>query len=652
MLTKLKLTALTALSCLLFSPSAQASLENNLEHIPSGADAVLNFSTSKADWNYFLQRKSFANGLRSLAKELSPEIYRELGAVLEQDLAEDLGSHLSVAFWGLGGSEMGFVLVQDLMERDGAERLIQTIKDRAEKDDSRSIYRQNYANVTLYTLENENGSFTLALDNYTLLIGSEGAVMEALDVARGRRAAMKNNSRYQAVQQELHEQKAFAYLNPQSLPNFMYLAAENAATRADLVEMREAGRELEASMAGYDALGFGLDMTPNGFVFKSVSKVNMAGLKGQEHQLMKDFLRLWSVPGKPLREVLRVSPRRPLLFSAFDGLDLMERSMRVYAPQDRESRQFLNQMNQSFTRLTHVSAQEWMAHSNGKGGVAVFYPEMSPRFEAPPHVVLFFGAKNNAAFEQMLFNKFSIDLNALESLMPTPKVASRDPRIKITRKKSPPMPPLRFNPTAVEYYSDLPLYMLEDNQITEQMRQSMALEPAVTRVGNLWIFGSSLEALKASLDFSKGFDSSLLGNRYFNRLKTVHGLEDKANLFFMDTTSLTKALNATLREDPNFMLIKPSLEAVRGIVAGGHYKNNIATGILALDIDMDRVDFELLGELLQRAASQRNPGLQGESGDVLDDQNYQEDYGDYDSDTGNLDEAEMDLDRELAELEG
>ncbi|PKL74905.1 MAG: hypothetical protein CVV27_18130 [Candidatus Melainabacteria bacterium HGW-Melainabacteria-1] len=44
--------------------------------------------------------------------------------------------------------------------------------------------------------------------------------------------------------------------------------------------------------------------------------------------------------------------------------------------------------------------------------------------------------------------------------------------------------------------------------------------------------------------------------------------------------------------------LKPTLNAFKSILAGGRYQGNVAEFVMAIDIDMDKVNFELLGKVL------------------------------------------------------
>ncbi|MEZ0368652.1 MAG: hypothetical protein ACAI44_06115, partial [Candidatus Sericytochromatia bacterium] len=82
-----------------------------------------------------------------------------------------------------------------------------------------------------------------------------------------------------------------------------------------------------------------------------------------------------------------------------------------------------------------------------------------------------------------------------------------------------------------------------------------------------------------------------------------YGLQSNGGLVFIELSSAVKLAELLGGGDDSIKQLKPTLLAFKSILAGGRYRGNVAEGTLVVDIDMDKVNFELLGKFLGSSRS-------------------------------------------------
>lgn len=592
---KLSLAVCAAGLCLGAGP-ARADLASNLKHTPAQVDSFVSLSTSYEDWRYFLTRKPFAGMFAQLRKDIAPDLEKQLGMSFERDLAPMLGTHLNVAVYdeALKSQELlPFLLVFDLKDTAGFPKLIARLKDVDAKDASKQLLISEHQGVTVYgfsSSKRSEGVPYMALSGHTLLIGSKTLVTKAIDAGQGRQAAALSDGALKVAYDSLGKQKLWAYLNPASMPQFLSLAGAAKLSPAERAELEASRKDMVEALSLYDSLGFGLDLNPKGLVLKSVVRLKTQGVAPEKQALMKNYLKLWSDPKAPLKRVLQGSPSKPLFFASINGLQLMQQSMKVFGPKDAEGAKLMQALAEGFKETTQLDYEkDVQPFSDGRGGVSVFYPEDMKVFDRPPQMVFFLGVKNAAGFQQRLSGKLKLNLAGFG-----PKGDGKQPAAPEY---------VTFPAKSNANYQGYALYIAEENATVTKLRQSMFMQPAYAQVGDLWLLASSPDSLRAGIDHLSGKRASLLGNAYFNQLKDRFGMQVNGGLMYMDLSSLIKLAEFLGGEDEEIKALKPTLNAFKSILAGGRTQGNVAEGVMVVDIDMDSVNFELLGQVLKSHAS-------------------------------------------------
>jgi hypothetical protein len=267
----------------------------------------------------------------------------------------------------------------------------------------------------------------------------------------------------------------------------------------------------------------------------------------------------------------------------FNGLQLMDQSIRLFNPAlDEESQQLWDGMGKGFTDLTGLDfQQDLLKYSDGRGALAVFYPESAKIFDRPPHVVTYLGIKDSDNFQKILQQKLRLNL---KGVMPVNKPAVSSE-------------PVRFSSQPATTYQGSAIYLATPSETVKRLQQSMYVQPAYSRVGDVWLFASNLNAIKSGIDQLKGKQSNLLSNPNFRQLTQRFNLQLNGGVFYMDLSAAMKLVEFLGGADPEVKQLKPTLNAFKSVLAGGRYVDNVAEGLMVVDIDMDKVDFELLAKV-------------------------------------------------------
>lgn len=583
--------ALLASSTLLVAHPALADLNSNLKHTPTQADTLFSLSTDYKDWEYFLTRKPFAEMFADFKADIAPDLEQELGVSFEQDLLPMLGSHLTVAIYQkemVNNKDFPLLMAFDLKDPSGYSKIIAKLKETASKDTEKKLREESYNGVTLYGFEGKNkanGVPYLALSGNTLLFGAHNLIKKGIDSAKSNQGSMLADSAFGVSKGALEKEKFWVYVNPQSLGKLMAMAPVKAGS-AEAKEMQEAQKSVREALELYDSLGLSLDLNRNGLVLKSVVRVKNQGLPAAKQAYANDFVKLWNTAATPLRSYVQSSPARPLLFFGLDGLQLMERSFKLF-PQDKDTQMMMAMAEKGFQQFTGLNfKKDLLPYSDGRASLAVFYPDDTEVFDRPPHVLLMMGSNNNAAILKNLNQKLKFDLSALEDEGPKgPKTPKESLQIQFPKK-------------ANLVYQGVPMYVALENDLIKEFKQSIFVQPGFANIGNQWLFASNPEALKAGIDLVKGKRNNLTSNYAYNQVRERYGIEEKGGLMYMDLRSLIKMGEFLTGGDEEVGAFKPTLEAFRSVMMGGKYNKNVAEGVFVLDVNMDKVDFELLGAFL------------------------------------------------------
>lgn len=586
---RLTLTLLTSLSLLTLPlAAAQAALQDNLSHTPAQANSFFSLSTDYKDWQYFVEREPFKTMLGQFQAEIAPDIARELGIDLQQELLPMLGSHMTVALYDSDPAELLPALIAlDLAEIDSYAKLVARLQQTAAESGSKRLLQSSYRGVTLYGFagRREQGIPYMALSGQTLLFGSQPLIKKALDVKAQAATGILKQSGFDEAHAALRQQKFWLYAQPEKLSEALSQAPLEAASAQ---ELRQAEAEMQQALAIYDSLGLGLDLSRNGLVIKSFLRLKDKGLPAAQQSYVNETLKIWRAAQNRLQQTLEASPRRPLIFASMDGVQLLSQGIKLFS--NAQDRKVMQQAGGLFKRFTNLDFdKDLLAYSDGRGGLFSFYPEDTVYFDRLPQTVLMLGVKDNAAFQKNLLSKLRIDLGAFAA----------DARSARAAKEQ-----ILFSAKPSQIYQGHALYIAQDGPTLKGLKQSLFIEPAFAHVDKLWLFASSPEALKQAIDLLKGRSQSLAGNAYFDRLRTVHGIEKRTGLMFMDLHQLGKMASFIAGEDEEVELLKPSLSAFHAIMAGGKYSGRSAEGIFVLDVNMDKIDFEMLGRLFEDAGGE------------------------------------------------
>ncbi len=587
------------LASLLLGSPAHADLESNLKHTPQRAALVINVNTDYQEWKYFLTRAPFAAGFQEIQAEISKDFQKNMGIDFETEILPMLGTHLTLGFYDekvSADNPFPLLMSFDIKETSGYSVLIQRLQKSAQTNAAKTLLTENYRNLTLYGLRSakETNPPYFTLSGQTLLFGSKTLIKQALDAAANPATAITSLTSFKTTHQALSKQKLWLYLKPEFAEAFMKSGSMDSFkvnNKALPAKKRvQASKSMKVALEVYESLGFGVDINANGLVIKGLANYKDKGLSANKQAYIQDLFKLWKTAGDPLRPFLQGAPARPLFFASLDGVKLYERAFDLFGSTDADSKQVFSAIEQGFQKFTGLNfKQDLLQHSDGSGAIAVFYPEGTEVFDRPPQMVIFMGSQNNAAILKNLTQKLKIDLSAMAADKRSAKVAKE--MIEFPAK-----------PSAT--YQNVPLFIAKNNATAKGLQQSLFVQPSYANLGKIWLFASNPEALKSGIDHLQGKKKNLLGNRYFNQMKSMYGIEEKGSLLFMDLSQMLNMAEFLAGGDDELRALRPTLSAFRSIIAGGKQYGNTLEGTMILDVNMDKVDFELLSEFFDKTAEQ------------------------------------------------
>lgn len=588
MLKHLKTTALATLASItLLTLPAWASLEDNLKHTPAGADGFVAIKTDRSEWDYFLKRKPFSTMGEELMKDVATGIKEGLGLDFEKDLLPMLGTHISVAVYEAElkkGEDLPVLIALDLRDTANFPKVIAALKTMSESERDRVLLEEKYKDISLYgfaTKEKQAGSPYLALSQNTLLIGSKALISKAIDTAASGTSLM-GDTRFKPVYKSLNTEKLWLYFNSQNIDKLMALIPETE----ELEEINLS--DVTDSLKAYDSMGFGMDLNARGLRFKSFVKIGSGAPKSAMDSYVRKMEQAIRKPAQPLSGVLNAAPGRPLLFAAMQGTHLLSEGINLAANNDKDMKALFNEILGGMRRFSGLDFnKDLVGMSDGRAGLAVFYPDSKKTFDQPPYALIYMGIKDNPKFLSTLTSKLKLDLSALE-----------EENAEGGKKKKGPDDYITFPAKPQATYQGSPIYMANLNNPVKALKQELNIQPGFTYVGNMWLFGSNIESLKAGIDYIKGKQENLNANRYFSGLRSTYGLQDDAGMMFIDLTKAVSILNFFMGDDDEVKQLQPTLSALKAIASGGSYNTDGAEGVFVIDIDMDKVDFELIGKFL------------------------------------------------------
>ncbi|PIQ28661.1 hypothetical protein COW36_12185 [bacterium (Candidatus Blackallbacteria) CG17_big_fil_post_rev_8_21_14_2_50_48_46] len=594
---KSKLLSLSLLSSLaavsLWITPAWASLEDNLRYTPPGADAFMAISTDKNDWSYFLGRKPFSTMVEDGMKDILPALGQGLGLDAEKDLVPLFGSHVSAAVYEknvTAKEALPALIAVDIADQKLFPGVVAKLKDKATADKDKLLQEFDYQGHTFYGFaKKEEGAkeakaeVFMTLSGNTLLFGSRSLLEQAIQAAASGKS-LGTDSQFAGTLKSMEKEKFWVYFNPRNLKKFANLIPESSEK-----ESQEVIQELEKSFNLYNSFAMGLDINKRGLRLKSFVTFRQDGPDTPQRKYLRQAEQAIRNPMAPLRTVLKAAPERPLLFGASQGFHLLPMGLKSFLADQAEARQMIDEIvYKGFRSLTHLDLdKDILSHSDGRVGLAMFYPETVKTVAQPPHTVIYLGVKNNDAFLKTLTQKLILDFDALETGAEKKGKQKKKQALNITFPKTP-----------QAHYRGAPLYMANMTPAAQGLKNEMGIQAGYTRVGNLWFFGSNMDALKSAIDYAHAQDSSLDDNGYFRALREKYALQEDAGMFFVDLGKIVSLVKLFMGEDEEVQTLLPTLQAMKSMMAGGSYKDGGAEGVFLIDVDMDQVDFELLGKML------------------------------------------------------
>lgn len=585
---------------LLLNLPAWATLEDNLKHMPQGADGVFSVDTTPASWSYFLQKKPFSDIQKSsFWKEMKDDLAKELGIDMDKDLLPMLGTHVSLGIYTDGAAkdeEFPILIAIDTKANAKVSMIFDALKKKAAADKgSKELVETDHKGVKVYALGRPKTSVSdkphLALSKNTLLMGSQRLVMKAVETAQGTQSMMAD-AKFPMVYQAFQKDKMWGYVRPSSLPKMLTKIMDDSDAKeiASITDMFK-------SFSMFDGMGFGVGLDQNGLSFRSVTQFKKSGL---EPKLQSYVNQIMMKPANSLGDLANHAPGRPLFFVSMQGLHLLASdAMSMFMPDNKE----LQEMTQMVTGMAQKALgmnfkTDMLPHLDGRAGLAVFYPDNIKVFDRVPNVVMYLGVKDNARFQAMLQSKLKLNLGFME-----------DKPGKESEITFPKMPQAK--------YQGIPLFMANETPLVKGMKKDMGLQPGYAQVGNVWFMGSSMDALKSVIDLHKGAVPSLSKNGNFQAIqKRLAGNGHEMSAVYMDLGKALDVANFFMGEEKEFQAVKQNIGMALRAIAGGSTQQDVnAQGFFTFDIDMDKVNFEAVakffGEEEKSSATEKKDSIYG-----------------------------------------
>ncbi|MGE3724165.1 MAG: DUF3352 domain-containing protein [Candidatus Sericytochromatia bacterium] len=587
---KITLGALATVALLTgLSWPAQAAVENVLKPLPAEALSATVIDIQPAAWTFLLNQPGLKDWLTMDEwNEMKEGLKTELGLEVSEVFAA-LGSHLAVGMYTPvdAESEMDMVFALELKSADIYQKVVQKLKAKTQqklKADLPNIQLETYQGQELILMESDADpakiESALTLQGQTLLISNQVALLKQAVDAQQSGKSLNDNPDFANVYQSLKQDPVVFWMDLKAIKS-KQSNSEIQSLQRDLASMGFT----QTAMAMNKSLGVSMRLNEQGVAFKNTLSFQTSGLSGTQ----QGFLNKLTSPLPTLEPLFSLMPARPLFSAMTNTLTLAIENPILSGDKvsDSEKNEMAQAMLEIMAGTKEISGldlkKDVLAHSDGRIGISIFYPENFPTYKNMPSTVVMLGVKNGPEFWLNLQNKLKI-------------MAPQGNSAEAKTEK-----PITLSPEPLETYLNVPIYTFTDNQFLKPLADEtqMELSPCFALYQDFFLVASNHMAMRATLDYAKSNRLALKADPAFVQARQRMSAQSELNLLYSDLTRWARLADHFLHAEEWYPTFKPLFASLQSLAGDGSVNQKGSSGHLHLNAALDKVDFAKLVKELE-----------------------------------------------------
>lgn len=577
------------------SMPVQAAVENVLNPLPQAALSATVIDLQPSAWTFLLNQPGLKDWLMMDEwKEMQEGLKKELDISIEE-LMGSLGTHLAFGLYKPkdAESDLDVVFALEFKSADLYQKVLQKLKEKTEKKtkaDLPNIKIETYENQELILIQSDSDpnkieSVMTFQGNSLLLSNQMDLLKQSLDAsAQGKN--LSKNPDFAAVYQNMKQEPVVVWMDLKVLKetgaNSEFKSLQNDLASIGLTQ---------TNLAMNQSLGISMRLNEQGLAFKNSLSFSSKGLSGSQ----QGFLNKLTSPLPSLEPMLGLMPARPLFSAMTNTLTLaIENPIlsgdKASDPEKNEMAQAMVEMMAGTKEISGLDLKkDVLAHSDGRIGISVFYPENFPTYKNMPSTVVMLGVKNGPEFLLNLQNKLKIVADPLE------KAAEAKSEKPITLSKEP-----------IETYLNVPIYTLSEDRFLKPLAEEtkMELAPCFAIYQEFFLVASNHMAMRATLDYAKSNRLALKADPAFLQARQRMSAQSELNLLYSDLTRWVRLADHFLHAEEWYPTFKPLLASLQSLAGDGSVNKQGSSGHLHLNAALDKVDFAKLVKELEALDSE------------------------------------------------
>ncbi|MBT9547669.1 MAG: DUF3352 domain-containing protein [Candidatus Sericytochromatia bacterium] len=593
---KSTLSALATLAIITgLSLPAQAAVENVLNPLPQDAISATVIDLQPSAWTFVLNQPGLKDWLMMDEwKEMQEGLKKELDIGVEEVLGS-LGTHLAFGLYKPkdAESDLDLVFALELKSADLYQKMVQKLKEKTEKKTNADLPKskiETYNNQELILIESDSDpnkiESAMTFQGNTLLLSNQVALLKQSLDALSQGKNLSKNPDFAAVYQNMKQEPVVVWMDLKVLKE----TSHNSELKSFQNDLASIGLT-QTTLAMNQSLGISMRLNEQGLAFKNSLSFSSKGLSGSQ----QGYLNKLTSPLPSLDPLLALMPARPLFSAMTNTLTLAIENPILSGDKtsDSEKNELAQAMVEMMAGTKEISGldlkKDILAHSDGRIGISVFYPENFPTYKNMPSSVVMLGVKNGPEFLLNLQTKLKIVANPLE------KAAEAKTEKPITLSKEP-----------METYLNVPIYTLSEDRFLKPLAEEtqMELAPCFAIYQDFFLVASNHMAMRATLDYAKSNRLALKADPTFLQARQRMSAQSELNLFYSDLTRWVRLADHFLHAEDWYPTFKPLLASLQSLAGDGSVNKQGSSGHLHLNAAFDKVDFAKLVKELEALDSE------------------------------------------------
>jgi hypothetical protein len=577
---------------------AHAAVENVLNPLPQEALSATVIDLQPSAWTFLLNQPGLKDWLlmdewQEMQKGLKEEL--DIGV---DELMGSLGTHLAFGLYKPKDTEsdLDVVFALEFKSADLYQKVVKKLKEKTEKKTNADLPKtkvETYNNQELILIESDSDpnkiESVMTFQGNTLLFSNQVDLLKQSLDATAQGKNLSKNPDFAAVYQNMKQEPVVVWMDLKVLKE----TSSNAELKSFQNDLASLGLT-QTTMAMNQSLGISMRLNEKGLAFKNSLSFSSKGLSGSQ----QGYLNKLTSPLPSLDPLMALMPARPLFSAMTNTLTLASENPILSGDKASESEK--NELAQAMVEVMAGTKEisgldlkkDILAHSDGRIGISVFYPENFPTYKTMPSSVVMLGVKNGPEFFLNLQNKLKIAADPLEKAEETKSETAEKP---ITLSKEP-----------IETYLNVPIYTLSEDSFLKPLAEENQLElaPCFAIYQNFFLVASNHMAMRATLDYANNNRLALKADPAFLQARQRMSAQSELNLMYSDLTRWVRLADHFLHAEEWYPTFKPLLASLQSLAGDGSVNKQGSSGHLHLNAALDKVDFAKLVKELEALDSE------------------------------------------------